>query len=79
MLHNSGITRDGGLENGGGSKAKRHAYTSRDYLLHIQTWIKNWTPAYKNFKYSQFRTHDHTEFKYKFYFSFQKVHFYRAF
>ena len=29
------------------SKVKRHAYILRDHLLHIQNWIKIYTPAYK--------------------------------
>ena len=37
--------------NWSGSKPKRHAYASRDYLLHIKNWIKSWTPAYS-------RTHE---------------------
>ena len=30
-----------------GSKVRRHAYASRDYLLHMQNWIKMYTPAYQ--------------------------------
>jgi len=41
--------------NSGGSKAKRHAYASRDYLLHIPKWIKNYIPAYQ-------RSADHPPF-----------------
>ena len=32
--------------NWGWSKVSRHAYASRDNLLHILHWIKSWTPAY---------------------------------
>ena len=28
-----------------GAYAKRHAYGTRDYLLHIIYWIKSWTPV----------------------------------
>ena len=36
--------------NWGGSKVSRHAYASRDYLLHILYWIKSWTLAYHCFR-----------------------------
>ena len=32
--------------NSGASIVNRHAYASRDYLLHILYWIKMWTSAY---------------------------------
>ena len=32
-------------KSGRGVQVKRHAYASRDYLLHIQSWMKMYTPA----------------------------------